>query len=76
VELVASVGEEMYLALDKGPINPSHCLVIPIEHYASLAALPAAAAAEAGKYLACLRAAAADGGGRALVGFERALKLR
>ena len=52
MELVASVGEEMYVALDKGPINPSHCLVIPIEHYASLAALLAAAATVAGTYLA------------------------
>uniref|UniRef100_A0A383W3L9 RRM domain-containing protein n=1 Tax=Tetradesmus obliquus TaxID=3088 RepID=A0A383W3L9_TETOB len=75
VNLVASVGEEVYLALDKGPISPQHCLAIPIEHYPSWAALPAAAAAEAGRYLSALRTAAAAAG-QQLVGFERHLKLR
>jgi diadenosine tetraphosphate (Ap4A) HIT family hydrolase len=73
--LVASVGDEVYLALDKGPITPQHCLVIPIEHYPSWAALPEAAAAEAGRYLSALRTAAAASG-QQLVGFERHLKLR
>lgn len=35
VNLVASVGEECYLALDKGPITPHHVLLVPIEHYPS-----------------------------------------
>jgi diadenosine tetraphosphate (Ap4A) HIT family hydrolase len=75
VNLVASVGEEVYLALDKGPISPQHCLVIPIEHYPSWAAMPEATAAEAGRYLSALRTAAAASG-QLLVGFERHLKLR
>eukprot|EP00775_Hariotina_reticulata_P001625 gene1625-1965_t len=62
INLVSSVGEEVYLALDKGPITPHHCLIIPIEHYPSWAAMPQAAAAEAGR--------------QSLVGFERHLKLR
>lgn len=53
INLVASVGDECYLALDKGPITPQHSLVIPIEHYPSWAARPAPAAAEAGR---CVRA--------------------
>ena len=32
VGLVASVGEEAYLALDKGAINPTHVLLVPIDH--------------------------------------------
>lgn len=49
VDLVSSVGEEVYVALDKGPINPQHALIIPIEHHPSLAALPPAPAQEIGK---------------------------
>lgn len=49
VDLVSSVGEEVYVALDKGPINPQHALIIPIEHHPSLAALPPAPAQEVGK---------------------------
>jgi hypothetical protein len=48
---VSSVGEEVYLALDKGPISPQHALIIPIEHHPSLAALPPAAAEEVGRWV-------------------------
>lgn len=75
VDLVSSVGEEVYLALDKGPISPQHALIIPIEHHPSLAALPPAAAAEVGRYMSALRTAAASAG-KQLVGFERYLRLR
>lgn len=43
------MGDEVYLALDKGPISPQHALIIPIEHHPSLAALPAEAAKEVGR---------------------------
>ena len=46
VELVASVGEESYLALDKGAITDLHALVLPVEHFASVLALPASTWAE------------------------------
>lgn len=49
INLVSSVGEEVYVALDKGPITPHHCLIIPIEHYPSWAAMPQAAAEEAAR---------------------------
>jgi diadenosine tetraphosphate (Ap4A) HIT family hydrolase len=51
VDLVSSVGEEVYLALDKGPISPQHALIIPIEHHPSLSALPPAAAEEVGRWV-------------------------
>jgi hypothetical protein len=53
VDLVSSVGDEVYLALDKGPITPQHALIIPIEHHPSLAALPAEPAKEVGRYVCC-----------------------
>ena len=46
VDLVASVGEESYLALDKGAITDLHTLLLPVEHYASMLALPASTWAE------------------------------
>lgn len=47
---MSSVGDEVYLALDKGPITPQHALIIPIEHHPSLAALSAEAAKEVGRW--------------------------
>ncbi|KAI8475170.1 MAG: CwfJ C-terminus 1-domain-containing protein-like protein [Monoraphidium minutum] len=75
VNLVASVGDEAYVALDKGQITPTHALVVPIEHYPSLVSLPPAGADEVLRYLSSLRAAFASQGLQ-LVGFERHLALR
>jgi diadenosine tetraphosphate (Ap4A) HIT family hydrolase len=75
VSLVASVGDESYVAIDKGQIAPTHALVVPIEHYPSLAALPPAAGDEVLRYLSSLRAAFASKG-LELAGFERHLALR
>jgi diadenosine tetraphosphate (Ap4A) HIT family hydrolase len=75
VSLVASVGDEAYVALDKGQISPTHALVVPIEHYPSMLTLPAACGDEVTRYLSSLRAAFASQG-RVLVGFERHLALR
>lgn len=74
VALVASVGEEVYMALDKGPISPQHVLLVPIEHYPSLAAVHASCYAEMERYLSALRACYAAGG-KELVAFERHLRL-
>lgn len=66
---MCSVGEEVYLALDKGPINPAHALLVPIEHLPSWAALGEGAAAEVEAYLSALRAhAAAQVGYRGCLG--------
>jgi diadenosine tetraphosphate (Ap4A) HIT family hydrolase len=75
VSLVASVGDESYVALDKGQITPTHALVVPIEHSPSLLSLPPAAGDEVWRYLSSLRAAFASRG-LSLVGFERHLALR
>eukprot|EP01023_Acetabularia_acetabulum_P027714 TRINITY_DN26243_c0_g1_i4.p2 TRINITY_DN26243_c0_g1~~TRINITY_DN26243_c0_g1_i4.p2 ORF type:complete len:281 (-),score=50.48 TRINITY_DN26243_c0_g1_i4:973-1815(-) len=34
--LVVSVGNEMYLALDKGPVDETHVVLIPVEHCPSM----------------------------------------
>jgi diadenosine tetraphosphate (Ap4A) HIT family hydrolase len=75
VSLVASVGDEAYVALDKGQIGPTHALVVPIEHYPSMLTLPPACGDEVARYLSSLRAAYASKGLQ-LVGFERHLALR
>lgn len=46
LSLVASVGEESYVALDKGQIAPTHVLLVPIEHYPSSVCLSEAAKGE------------------------------
>ncbi|KAL4423189.1 hypothetical protein ABPG77_000322 [Micractinium sp. CCAP 211/92] len=75
VELVASVGEECYVALDKGAITDQHVLVLPVEHYASSLAAPASTTEEMARYLSALRSCFAAGG-KELAGFERYMKLR
>eukprot|EP00798_Chlamydomonas_sp_ICE-L_P008737 gene8737-33599_t len=75
VGLVASVGEEAYIAVDKGAINDSHVLVVPIEHYPSSAALKPETFIEVEKYLSALRSCYASQG-RELIAFERFLALR
>ncbi|KXZ54774.1 hypothetical protein GPECTOR_4g844 [Gonium pectorale] len=74
-ELVASVGEEMYLALDKGAITPEHVLLVPIDHHPASVGLSPNCFAELERYLAALRALYASMG-RELVAFERHLSLR
>ncbi|GLI67306.1 hypothetical protein VaNZ11_011492 [Volvox africanus] len=74
-ELVASVGEEVYLAVDKGPITPEHVLIVPIDHLSASVALSPRCFAEVERYLSALRAMFASLG-RELVAFERHLYLR
>jgi diadenosine tetraphosphate (Ap4A) HIT family hydrolase len=73
--LIASIGEECYCALDKGQINADHVLLVPIEHYPSIVTLPPAAHQELQQYISALRACFASKG-KAFVGFERHLALR
>jgi len=53
--LATCAGEEMYMALDKGPINPQHVLLLPIEHRSNSLALSAGAFSEMERYLSALR---------------------
>jgi len=39
-ELIVYVGEEFYIALDKGPISRHHVLLIPIDHHPNTLGLP------------------------------------
>ncbi|PSC76403.1 Zinc finger CCCH domain-containing 64 [Micractinium conductrix] len=75
VELVASVGEECYVALDKGAITDQHCLMLPVEHFPCSLAAPTSTTEEMGRYLSALRTCFAAGG-KELVGFERYMALR
>ena len=53
--LVASVGEEVYLALPKGPILPGHCLLLPISHVPNQAALGGAVVEELSRFKQALK---------------------
>lgn len=75
VELVASVGEECYVALDKGAITDQHVLILPVEHFASSQAAPSSATEEMQRYVSALRSCFAASG-KELVGFERYMALR
>ena len=68
--LLASVGEESYVALPKGPLVSSHALVIPVAHKASSLELTDAESAEVEKYVGGLRKCFAAQG-EELVLFER-----
>jgi hypothetical protein len=76
VDLVVSVGSDVYCAIDKGPIvEGGHALVLPVEHAPSSLALSAAAAAEMDAYLDALQACyKAQGWG--LFAWERYAALR
>ena len=68
--LLASVGEESYVALPKGPLVAAHALVIPVAHKASSLELTDAESAEVEKYVGGLRKCFAAQG-EELVLFER-----
>ena len=68
--LLASVGEESYVALPKGPLVSSHALVIPVAHKASSLELTDGESAEVEKYVGGLRKCFAAQG-EELVLFER-----
>lgn len=53
---VPMAGEEVYVAMDKGPIDETHVLILPIEHYPSSGHMPPSAQAEAEAYLRALEA--------------------
>lgn len=73
--LVASVGEEAYLALDKGAITDDHVLILPVEHYPCALDASLGAAAEMDRYISALRSYFASKG-KEIVGFERYMRFR
>lgn len=75
VDLVASVGDDAYLAVDKGAISDSHVLVVSVEHQPCSQALSPEAFGEVERYLAAL-GACWRARGASLVAFERYMALR
>lgn len=75
VNLVCSVGEETYVALDKGAISDDHVLIVPVEHYACSLDLPDSTLHEVSRYLSALKSYYASKG-KVMIGFERFMRLR
>lgn len=76
INLVCSVGQESYIALDKGPIDTtSHVLILPIEHHACSLDLAPSALDEVDRYMSALSSYFASQG-KAMVGFERFMRLK
>lgn len=73
--LVISVGDHCYCAMAKGPLVPGHVLVLPIEHYPSVASLPPETLVEIEVYKEALRNCYKNQD-RDVVMFERYLQLR
>eukprot|EP01024_Parvocaulis_polyphysoides_P050140 TRINITY_DN4883_c1_g1_i4.p2 TRINITY_DN4883_c1_g1~~TRINITY_DN4883_c1_g1_i4.p2 ORF type:complete len:237 (-),score=58.26 TRINITY_DN4883_c1_g1_i4:197-907(-) len=53
--LVVSVGNEMYLALDKGPVDDTHVVLVPVEHCPSMLEFTESCYAEFVRYIESLR---------------------
>jgi len=75
IHLVASVGQESYVVLDKGPINDTHVLILPIEHHACSIDLPPSTLHEIARYTSALSSYFASIG-KVMVGFERFMRLK
>lgn len=75
VHLVVSVAVNAYICVDKGPINDDHVLIIPVEHWPCLAAMPSQMVQEIKQYEEALRHFA-DSQGKVLVLFERFMQFR
>jgi len=73
--LVVSIGEECYLAVDKGAITDKHILILPVEHYPCTLAAPLGAMGEMARYMSALKSCYA-GSGLQFLGFERYMALR
>lgn len=70
VHLVVDVADEAYIALDKGPINDTHVLIVSVEHYPNTVTLQEKALKEIHSLISGLQRAYASKGLQA-VGFER-----
>jgi diadenosine tetraphosphate (Ap4A) HIT family hydrolase len=70
VQLVVDVGDEAYLAIDKGPISDTHVLILSVEHYPNTMTLQSQAYAELHRLVDAL-ARAYKSRDMVLVGFER-----
>jgi len=74
--LVVSIGEEVYLALAKGPLVPEHVLILPVTHYPAGAHLPDTVWNEVEKYRKSLAKCFKEKLGKGIVLYERATNVR
>ncbi|KAK3261830.1 hypothetical protein CYMTET_29280, partial [Cymbomonas tetramitiformis] len=75
VELIASIGQEIYLCLDKGPVVTDHVMLVGIEHHPSTLRMPPSAIDELSRYLDMLRKCFAANGQEMIV-MERYMQMR
>jgi len=75
VNLVVSIGEHTYLAIDKGPLVAEHVLLVTIEHIPCTLRLSDAGQGELTKYSDALKKCFESGGCKLLM-FERYMALR
>lgn len=74
--LVVSIGEEVYVALAKGPLIPEHVLILPITHYPAGSQLPDNVWDEVEKYKESLTRCFKEKLGKGLVFYERATAVK
>ena len=70
VQLIVDVLDEAYIAMDKGPIDDTHALIVTVEHYPNTVTLQEKALQEVHTLMSALERAYASKGLQ-LVGFER-----
>lgn len=70
VQLVVDILDEAYIAMDKGPIDDTHALIVSVEHYPNTVTLQEKALKEVHALISALQKAYASKGLQ-LVGFER-----
>lgn len=75
VDLVVSIGEECYVAIDKGAISDTHVLILPVDHYACSLDAPSSLNHEIERYASALKSCFASEG-KQFVGFERFMRLK
>ena len=74
--LVASVGEETFIAADKAQLTEHHALCLPISHAPSLASLPISTLNEIWAYVCAMSRCFQQELGMRMVAFERHLRLK
>lgn len=74
--LVASVGQETFIAADKAPLTDKHALILPIAHAPSVASLPESTLSEVWAYVYAMARCFREKLGEQMVAFERHLKLK
>ena len=74
LHLVASIGSECFVSMDKGGLTHEHCQIVPVEHLPCFANVPESTATEMWNYIGALRRYA-ESKSHKLVIFERYLEL-